>query len=182
MGIFGMACAGWLFGQDANEKKTDSKPKSEPATSSDRAGQDTAIDAARERAKLLHDVYSATLDTLHHHYFRHDTAVVPARAMEDVFEQMARLSGGVANWISVNTKAMSINHEPTTAFEKNAAAELSAGKDAYEEVGKRVYRRAAPIALGTNCVGCHTSMFSDATTSSRIAGLVISIPLKAEER
>jgi hypothetical protein len=170
-----------LSAQGANETKEASQPKVAPVASVLPAKHDAAIDAARERAKLLHDVYSTTLDTLHHYYFRHDTAVVPARAMEDVFEKMARLSGGVANWISVNTKAMSVNHEPATAFEKKAAAELSAGKDVYEEIGKRVYRRVAAIPLGSNCVGCHTNMFSDASKSSRVAGLVISIPLKGEE-
>ncbi len=146
------------------------------------ANLEAEVAAARERAKLLHDVYSTTLDVMHHRYFRRDGPVLPARAMEDVFEEMAGLSGISANWISVNTKAMSINHEPRTSFEKKAATELSAGQKEYEFVGKGVYRRAAAIPLRSSCVSCHTNMFTEAPKSPRLAGLVISIPLKFEDR
>lgn len=140
------------------------------------------IEAARERARLLHDVYATTLDVMHEHYFRRDGPVLPARAMEDVFSEMSRLSGIYANWISVNTQPMSIQHEPKTAFEKQAASELSAGKKEFEHVGKGIYRRAAPIPLRSSCVSCHTKMFSEAPKTPRFAGLVISIPLQSLEK
>lgn len=140
------------------------------------------VASARERAKLLHDVYATTLEVIHRHYFRRDGPVLPARAMDDIFEEMARMSGGYANWIAVNTKAMSIDHEPTTEFEKRAAAELSEGKPEVELVTKSVYRRATPILLGTSCVGCHTKMFSEPPKTPRYAGLVISIPLKQAKK
>lgn len=143
---------------------------------------DAAIAAARERAKLLHDVYTTTLDVMHHRYFRRDGPVLPARAMEDIFEEMAELSGSYANWIAVNTKAMSTNHEPSTDFEKKAAAEIAAGKTEYETVGKAVYRRATAIPLQSSCVGCHTKMFAKMPDTPRFAGLVISIPLKVEKK
>ncbi len=137
-----------------------------------------SIEAARERARLLHDVYATTLDVMHEHYFRREGAVLPARAMEDIFSEMAGLSGIYANWISVNTQPMSIQHEPKTAFEKRAASELAAGKKEFEYIGKGVYRRAATIPLRSSCVSCHTKMFSEAPKTPRFAGLVISIPLQ----
>jgi hypothetical protein len=140
------------------------------------------VASARERAKLLHDVYTTTLEVMHRHYFRREGAVLPARAMDDVFEEMTGRSGGHANWIAVNTKAMNIDHEPTTTFEKKAAAELAAGKEEYELVTQRVYRRATVIPLHSSCVGCHTKMFSDPPKSPRFAGLVISIPLTVEKK
>lgn len=172
-----------LQGLDTNEIKTVADPKERPNPSLPTAANfETEVATARERAKLLHDVYSTTLDVMHHRYFRRDGPVLPARAMEDVFEEMAGLSGISANWISVNTKAMSIIHEPRTSFEKKAAAELSAGKKEYEFVGKGVYRRAAAIPLRSSCVSCHTNMFTEAPKSPRFAGLVISIPLKVADR
>lgn len=141
-----------------------------------------SIEAARARAKLLHDVYATTLDVMHEHYFRRDGPVLPARAMEDVFSEMAALSGIYANWISVNTQPMSIQHEPKTAFEKQAASELASGKKEFEHIGKGVYRRAAPIPLRSSCVSCHTKMFSEAPKTPRFAGLVISIPLEPSEK
>lgn len=172
-----------LQGLDANGAKTVADPKERPVPSVPAAANpDAEVANARERAKLLHDVYSTTLDVMHQHYFRRDGPVLPARAMEDVFEEMAGLSGITANWISVNTKAMSIHHEPRTSFEKKAAAEISEGKKDYEFVGKGVYRRATAIPLRSSCVGCHTDMFAGAPKSPRFAGLVISIPLKGADR
>lgn len=138
----------------------------------------STVAEARERARLLHDVYATTLEVMHQHYFRRDGPVLPARAMEDVFAEMDGLSGTHANWIAVNTKAMSVNHEPKTEFEKRAAAELASGKPESEFVGKGVFRRAAPIPLRSGCVGCHTEMFSSGGKTGRVAGLVVSVPIR----
>jgi hypothetical protein len=132
---------------------------------------------ARERAKLMHNIYAATLDSLHHHYFRRDRSVLPARAMEDVFAEMERQSSIKAGWIAVNTKAMSIHHEPKSEFEKQAARAIAAGKSEFEFVEKGVYRRAGAIPLATGCVSCHTGAFDKTPQTQRFVGLVISIPI-----
>lgn len=132
---------------------------------------------ARERAKLLHGVYAATLEVLHDRYFHDERAIVPARAMEDVFTEQKKQTKIKARWISVNTKAMSLNHEPKTDFEKQAAAAISAGKAEFELVEKDLYRRAAGIELTGGCVSCHTGFFAGEPKSPRFAGLVIEIPI-----
>ncbi len=175
--------AGDLLGQDATTGKKVSASKDQPvAAALSGARWEAAVASARDRAKLLHDVYTTTLEVMHRHYFRREGAVLPARAMNDIFEEMSVLSGDYVNWIAVNTKAMSIDHEPTTAFEKKAATELAAGKESYEIATERVYRRATPIPLHSRCVGCHTKMFSETPKSPRMAGLVISISLMTEEK
>jgi hypothetical protein len=136
------------------------------------------VEVARERAKMLHDVYASTLDVMHERYFHGDRAMVPARALEDVFAQMSRRSKVEARWIAVNTKAMSVGHEPASEFEKQAAKEMSTGKAEHELVEKGVYQRAAPIQLGDSCVACHTGFFSAQSKTQRLAGLVIRIPVK----
>lgn len=183
-GMISLVCVtNGLFGQVTSEIKKASPTKDQPiASAPSTAKLEAAVAIARERAKLLHDVYSTTLDVMHHRYFRQDGPVLPARAMEDVFEDMEEISGDKANWISVNTKAMSINHEPATAFEKKAATELSEGKKDYELVSDGVYQRASVIPLRTSCIGCHTKMFSELPKSPRFAGLVISIPLMVEKK
>ena len=135
---------------------------------------------ARARAKLMHEIYSNTLVVTHHYYFRHEGKTLPARAMEDVFEQIEKDSGIQSRWIAVNTPAMSVDHEPATAFEKKAAAEIAAGKAAYEEVADGYYRRASAIPLGEGCVGCHTKVFRAPAKTPRFAGLVISIPVQKD--
>ncbi len=139
-----------------------------------------SVAAARERAKVMHDIYDTTLDVMHRHYFRREGSVLPARALEDVFADMARQSGTKARWISVNTKAMSIHHEPDSEFEKQAAKELAAGKEEFELVENGYYQRAGRISLGGGCISCHTNQFSSPSTSAKFAGLVIRIPVNAE--
>ena len=139
-----------------------------------------SVEAARERAKLLHDVYHATLLAMHDHYFHDSRAIVPARAMEDVFEELAFSRKVEAKWISVNTRAMSLRHEPASEFEKQAAEEIGAGKDEYERVENGYYERAGAIPLKAGCVNCHFGFFKQPPKSPRFAGLVIRIPVTQE--
>jgi hypothetical protein len=135
------------------------------------------VAAARERARLMHEIYAATLDMMHERYFHGDRAIVPARAMQDVFTEIKRQSGTEARWIAVNLKAMSIDHEPKSDFEKRAAKELASGKAELEVVEDGYYRRAGAIPLRGGCIGCHAGLSTDASTAARFAGLVICVPV-----
>lgn len=139
-----------------------------------------AIVSARERAQTMHQVYAATLEAMHEHYFHGERAIVPARALEDVFAEIARQSKIEARWISVNTKPMSIGHEPKGDFELQAAAALSKGDKHFERVDDEVYQRAGVIELSEGCVACHTGFFAAPPKTPRFAGLVIRVPLKRD--
>ncbi len=136
------------------------------------------VEAARDRAKLLHQVYSTTLEVMHDRYFRREGAVLPARAIEDIFDEIDFQSNIKSRWIAVNTPAMSITHEPKTAFEKEAAKQLAAGKKEHVKIENGYYNRATPIPLGTGCVACHTKFFTEPPKTPRFAGLIVSIPVK----
>ncbi|HTI49542.1 MAG TPA: DUF3365 domain-containing protein [Planctomycetaceae bacterium] len=159
-----------LCGEPAQDQTEDHRPRQQAAIR-------LSVEAAKERAELMHHIYAATLDAMHHHYFHANRAVLPARAMEDVFADVARETQSTARWISVNTKAMSVHHEPASEFEKEAAVELAAGKTEFAVVEKGYYRRAGAIPLDASCVGCHTGNFVGPPKSPRFAGLVISIPV-----
>lgn len=178
----------WLFiGMDARQSPlsvTAAEPQaiapklvaiSAPASPGD---QGTPLATARERAALAHTIYATTMDVIHHHYFRRGQAVLPARALEEIFAEVAEQTKIEGRWIAVNTKAMSINHEPKTDFEKRATTALAAGEAKFELIEKDYYRSARPIPLGEGCVSCHTGFFRGPAKSPRFAGLVISIPLK----
>jgi hypothetical protein len=151
------------------------KPKTAEPKSPD---EKVAVAEARKQARLMHQIYASTLGVMHHHYFRREGAVLPARAMEDVFEKLEDQTKIKARWIAVNTPPMSINHKPETAFELKAAEEIAAGNSEYERVENGEYKRAGGIPLGVGCVGCHTKVFQTAAKTPRFAGLVISIPVK----
>ena len=181
------ACAGGiLIARAADERVADSNDVSAStpdARASDSQNHDALrvpIAVARDRAKLMHDIYTTTLDVMHDRYFHADRAIVPARAMEDVFSAMEDQSGSKANWISVNLKAMSINHEPQTDFEKRAAREIVAGETGIEVIGDGFYRRASAVPMTGGCLSCHAGFFNQPSKVPKFTGLVISIPIVAE--
>ena len=182
-GVFGVLCVAIAWGAEAPPEGAASKPgESEQAAAAEPENVEhrVSVATARERAKLMHRIYAATLDVMHDRYFHNNRAVVPARAMEDVFDEMASQSSVEARWISVNTRAMSLNHEPQTEFDKAAAKEIAAGKDEYERVENGYYRRAGAIPLGSGCVNCHAGFFKAPPKNPRFAGLVISVPVNEE--
>lgn len=138
-----------------------------------------SLDVARDRARLLHEVYASMLDVIHRRYFHAERAVVPARAMEDVFDDMKQQSHIEARWIVANLKAMSVDHEPETPFEKQAAREIAKGRKEVEIVDSGYYRRAVPVPLTADCISCHGGFFRQPSKTPKFAGLVISIPVKA---
>lgn len=165
-------CAG-LFPESQTGLAEDSKSGSNTTEEKERVPEAVA----RDRAKVMHEIYSATLDVMHHRYFHRERSVLPARAMEDIFAHIDRQSGMQARWIAVNTKAMSINHEPATPFEKQAAREIAEGKTSIDVIEDGYYRRAGAIPLDAGCVSCHGGFFKEASKTPRFAGLVISVPV-----
>lgn len=162
-----------------------------PAASatSDAATADGPVDSrprvslavARDRAQVLGDVYLSTLHVMHDRYFHGDRAVVPARAMEDVFSDVQRQSHVEARWFAVSLNAMSIDHEPKSTFEEHAARRIKAGQQQVEAVEEGYYRRAVAVSLGGGCLHCHEG-FGKTSTVPRFAGLVISIPVEPGAR
>lgn len=166
------------------EVPTDGANQPEAATDGAGAADDdlrVPVAVARERAELMHRVYAATLEVLHHRYFHDTRAMVPARAMEDIFAEMARQSQVEAKWIAVNVRAMSLSHEPKSEFEKAAAREIGDGKEYYELVEDGYYRRAGAIPLASGCVNCHSGFFKEPPKTPRFAALVISVPVKDQD-
>lgn len=175
----------WAFGIDQGpDAITGGESAVAPAEVTTARPDDTGrvpLAVARDRAILMHQIYTTTLDVMHHRYFHADRAIVPARAMEDVFRDLERENGSSANWISVNLRAMSVNHDPKTDFEKEAARALGDGRPEYESVEDGVYRRATPIPLVGGCLGCHGGLMPKPARIQKMAGLVISIPLSTGE-
>ena len=139
-----------------------------------------AIELARDRAKVMHNIYAATLRMLHDRYFHRNKAVLPARAMQDVFDDIERQSSVEARWISASLKPMSIDHRPESDFEKRAAKEIAAGTPQIEVVEEGYYRSAIAIPLTGGCLGCHEGVFQN-NGRKKFAGLVISMPLRVDD-
>lgn len=184
--VVSIACAGNLLFVEASDdhaadpKDVSTTTKTVDSETLEQGVTRVSVAVARDRAQLMHGIYLATLHTMHDRYFHADRAVVPARAMEDVFSEVERQAGSKANWISVNLRAMSINHEPTTAFEKRAAREIAAGETVLEVIEDGFYRRAGAIPMSGGCVSCHGGFANKPSKDEKFTGLVISIPVVSE--
>jgi len=178
-GVLGMAVALCAEPSAGESGKSEGSKLSHSDPQVDEPGRVSVI-VARDRAKIMHDIYAATLDMLHDRYFHRDRAIVPANAMEDVFSKIKKQSKVEAQWISVNTNPMNIDHEPKSDFEKKAAAEIAAGKSESETVEGGYYRRAGVISLTGGCINCHVGFFKDSTKTPKFAGLVISMPVSSD--
>lgn len=139
--------------------------------------QPISVQQARDRATLLHHVFSSTLTVMHDRYFHQDQVVIPARAMEDVFSDVQKQTGVKARWIAVSFDPMNINHEAEDKFEELAARQIAKGEAQVEAVENGLYRRATAIPFQTSCISCHAGYFRKAPTKQKFAGLVISIPV-----
>jgi hypothetical protein len=182
--LFGTAwilCAvAGLRAEPAELETNDAKDKQAASRSDVDESARVPVAIARDRVKVMQDIYAATLHMMHERYFHGERATVPARALQDVFAEIKRQSHTDARWISVNLKPMSIDHEPKTDFEKRAAKELAKGKTELEVVEDGYYRRAVSIPLGGGCIGCHAGSITDTSTAARFAGLVISMPVTSD--
>jgi len=174
--LVAVGCAAWVYGKEP------AGSGGEGATAADAPAPRISVETARDRARLLHGAYAATLDAMHHHYFQTNRSVLPARALEDVFADLSDQTQIEARWISVNTPAMSVHHEPRTEFEKKAAEMLGAGKPFHEQIEEESYLRAAPIPLGGGCISCHLGFSKAAGEKPRFAGLVIRVPISEGRR
>jgi hypothetical protein len=138
-----------------------------------------SVNEARRQAELLHESMHATLQIVHQQYFREDEGIViPAITLKRVFREMAKRQQVELRWLAVNAQAMNVDHEPSDAFEKQAATAIAAGADHFEVVEGDVYRRVGAITLESECLKCHLPTRTSVT--ERSAGLLIEVPVKVE--
>lgn len=177
----------WAIADDAPAAVTTETPATQEATPAEKSGEKpkaevprVSLEVARDRAVLMHDIYNASMDAMHHRYFHGDRAFVPARAMEDVFADIERAHHSSAKWIGASFTPMSIDHEPETDFEKMASRKIAQGEEYVEIIEEGYYRRAGSVRLSAGCISCHSGAFGTFSTSKKFAGLVISIPVNAD--
>ncbi len=142
------------------------------------ANQETvSVDEARQQAKLLHETVHGMLQVVHRDFFDEEESLkIPSASFEDVFEELEQSHGVSLRWMSVNTKAMNVDNEPETDFEKDAAKALISGKKEYEASNGETFQYVGTVRLSSRCLKCHVPRRSN--NKDRAAGLVISIPLK----
>ncbi len=136
---------------------------------------------ARGRARLLHETIHGTLQLVHRDFFDpNDHDFIPSATLEEVFKDLAISQKVEVRWLGVEGKTMNVDHKPQDDFERKAVDALRVGKDEFEMVDEGRFRRAAPITLHNVCLKCHVP--GRTSLEDRVAGLVISMPLKKKEK
>lgn len=135
------------------------------------------VDEARGRARLLYETIQATLQVVHHEYYREDEKLpIPARTLEKVFRELAARQKVEVRWLAVTGQAMNVSHNPQNDFEKKAVTAIASGAEEYEFTENGIYRRAGVITLTSECLKCHVP--NRTNTKNRFAGLVIAMPIQ----
>jgi hypothetical protein len=148
------------------------------ATAPEAAAPAAVPPEARLRSQLLHETIHGALQVMHRDFFREgDRLRIPSQSLEDVFRELERSWNVKVSWMSVNAKAMSVDHQPDGEFERSAAKAIAAGSEMFDAVENRRYRYAGAISLGNECLKCHVPERQD--LHPRKAALLISMPLEA---
>jgi hypothetical protein len=135
------------------------------------------LEQARRQAEVLHTTLHATLQAVHHRYYREDEGLpIPAAMLKEVFADLEKEQSVKLRWLAVEGQAMNTDHQARDEFEKEAVKALKAGKDAFERAENGTYRRAAAITLGSHCLKCHVP--DRKSTQDRTAGLIIALPVQ----
>lgn len=171
--FFALALISGVAMLDRDGRSFADEPRPLPAES--RLQSPPTLQELRVRAQLLHEALHATLQIVHHQYYREDEGLaIPAATMKKVFREVEARHQVKLRWLAVNAKAMNNDHEPRNDFERQAVKALSSGQTAHEAVQEGVYRRAATVRLSNECLKCHLP--DRTSTADRAAGLLIEFP------
>lgn len=141
----------------------------------------TRIEEARGRARLLHETIHGTLQLVHRDFFDpNDHDFIPSSTMDEVFQDLAKSQKVEIRWLGVEGKTMNVEHKPKDDFERKAVEALKEGKEEFEVIENGRFRRAGVILLHNACLKCHVPKRK--SLEDRVAGLVISMPLKKEDK
>jgi hypothetical protein len=158
---------------DESGKKPVEAAKAVPVVPHSSTGQ------ARRQAEILHTAVHATLQAVHHGYYREDEGLpIPAAILKDVFKEMEKEQQVKLRWLAVEGRAMNSDHKPRDSFEEDAVRALKSGKREFERTEQGVYRRAGAITLTNQCLKCHVP--DRKNTNDRTAGLIIAIEIHDE--
>ncbi len=131
---------------------------------------------ARRQAEILHDAMHATLQIVHHRFYREDEGLpLPAATLTEIFDEIKKEQHISLRWLAVEGVAMNPAHKPQDSFENEAVKALKSGQRAYEQIDPGLYRRASSITLTNHCLKCHVP--DRKSTNNRIAGLIVTIPI-----
>lgn len=176
-----MTC-GWIVSAWARENAVEDAAADSKKVQTEAVSESPSnLMEARNRARLLHDALHGTLQTVHRDYYRENEGLkIPAATLKGVFEDLSKSRGVELRWLAIDARAMNVDHEPQSDFDKEAVKAIHGGKEFHEAVDGGRYRYAGAIVLHAECLKCHLPARS--SNKARSAALVITMPIAAPSR
>ncbi|HEY4308511.1 MAG TPA: DUF3365 domain-containing protein [Pirellulales bacterium] len=130
------------------------------ARSSEPAKTDPAIERARDTTRMLDDLYKTAVVLITEHYVEVDSDLPAGTAAIALFDAMKKKGWHEVRLLDATGQPIEEKNAPQDAFEKEAVAQLLAGKAWHEEIverdGKRYLRAATPLPVVlAKCTMCH---------------------------
>ena len=178
--IMGSTLALMFFGAIVGMASADESVSTTAPPEASAVAPTTTVREARRQAEILHSSLHSSLRVIHDRYYKEDEGLpIPAAILGEVFRDLEAEQNVKLRWLAIEGLAMNSDHKPADEFERTAAEKLKSGERSYEIAADGFYRRAAPIMLSSHCLKCH--MPDRKSTRDRVAGLIIAIPVAAED-
>lgn len=122
--------------------------------------KDAAVDRTRKQVQMLDDLYKTAVVLITEHYVKDENTLAAGEAAQALFAAMKKKGWHEVRLLDVAGEPIKSSNVAQDGFEKDAIAQLKAGKSFVEKVetkaGKRVFRAATPIpVVHKKCILCH---------------------------
>jgi hypothetical protein len=172
-----VAGGAWLGSLQAEPPK-EKAPKAEAPAKS----VDPAVARTRKTVQMLDTIYKSAIVLITDNYVTEDSDLPAGAAFKALFKSMKDGGYHEVRLIDATGEPYDEANSPRDEFEKDAIAQLKAGKPYVEKIeekdGKRFLRAATPIPVVLEkCALCHPH-YSDAKPGAAIGALGYTIPIE----
>lgn len=143
---------------------------------------DAALERTRKQVRMLDDIYKTAVVLITTHYVTEDSDLPAGAAAKALFAAVKEKGWHEVRLLDATGEPLDEENSPKDAFEKQAIAQLTAGKNWYEEEinidGRRFLRAATPIPVVLKkCTMCHDN-YNDVKEGEPIGALGYTVPIE----
>ncbi|MCO6455885.1 MAG: DUF3365 domain-containing protein [Pirellulaceae bacterium] len=143
---------------------------------------DAAVERTRKTVRMLDDVYKSAVVLITQHYVNDSDDLPAGTAAIALFDAVKKKGWHEVRLLDASGEPIDDKNSPQDAFEKQAVAQLKAGKNWFEQVvekeDKKYLRAATPIPVVLEkCTMCHEN-YKQFRGAQPIGALSYTIPIE----
>lgn len=176
-GGLGLLASSMIWGTWGHAAEKPAKP-----AKSVKAAKDPALARTQKQVQMLDTIYKSAIVLITENYVTEESDLPAGAAFKALFKAMKDSGYHEVRLIDATGEPYEEANLPSDAFEKEAIAQLKAGKPYFEQVtekdGKRYLRAATAIpVVMKKCILCHAN-YEDAKPGEAIGALGYTIPIE----